>query len=194
VGLQILIPLKHLDEAKRRLHPAIGAERRRALMLEMLAHVAARARAAELGPVSLASSEPRAPQLAGELGIGLVSDGGLAWNQGLAHAVSLLPAGTGAVLFLAGDLPLVTAEEIAALAAAIPSRGVAIGRAHDGGTNALGVRPAGAIVPVFGVDQSARAHARVAEAAGLEVAVVDLPGIALDVDTPADAERARLSA
>ena len=76
----------------------------------------------------------------------------------------------------------------------MPARGIAIARAHDGGTNALGLRPAAAIVPSFGVDQSARAHAALAEAAGLEVAVVDLPGLALDVDTPDDAARAQLSA
>jgi 2-phospho-L-lactate guanylyltransferase (CobY/MobA/RfbA family) len=39
VSIPILIPLKHLDDAKRRLHPAIGSEQRRALMLSMLTHV-----------------------------------------------------------------------------------------------------------------------------------------------------------
>jgi 2-phospho-L-lactate/phosphoenolpyruvate guanylyltransferase len=194
VGLQIVIPLKHLDDAKSRLHPEIGSEERRALMLSMLAHVATEARAADMGPVALASSEPRAPAIAKQLGIGLVSDGGLPWNAGLVHAVSLLRPAPDAVLYLAGDLPLITSTEIAELAAAIPARGVAIGRAHDGGSNALGLRPAGAIVPAFGSDQSARAHAALARAAGLAVVVVDLPGIALDVDTPADVARARLSA
>ena len=194
MATQILIPLKHLDAAKRRMHPQIGAEGRRSIMLAMLAHVAAEAVAAGLGPVALASSEPRAPTIASEHGIGLVDDGGLPWNQGLVHALELLPAAPEAVLFLAGDLPLVTAEEIQQLAAAVPTRGVAIGRAHDGGTNALGLRPPDGMVPSFGSPQSARVHAQLAERNGLEVAVVDLPGIALDVDTPADAERARLSA
>jgi len=194
VATQILIPLKHLDSAKRRLHPQIGAEGRRSMMLAMLAHVAAEAVAAEVGPVALASSEPRAPMIAAEHGIGLVHDGGLPWNEGLVHAVGLLPAPPEAVLFLAGDLPLVTADEILQLAAAIPARGVAIGRAHDGGTNALGLRPPDAMVPSFGSPQSARVHAQLAKRERLEVVVVDLHGIALDVDTPAYAERARLSA
>jgi 2-phospho-L-lactate/phosphoenolpyruvate guanylyltransferase len=163
-------------------------------MLSMLGHVAAQAVAADVGPVALASSEPRAPSIADGLGVGLISDGGLPWNEGLVHALGLLSSLPESVLFLAGDLPLATADEIRALAAAIPAAGVAIGRAHDGGTNALGLRPADAIVPAFGEAQSARAHAARAEQAGLTVAVVDLPGIALDVDTPADAARARLSA
>ncbi|HET7428638.1 MAG TPA: 2-phospho-L-lactate guanylyltransferase [Gaiellales bacterium] len=194
MATQILIPLKHLDNAKRRLHPQIGVEGRRSMMLAMLAHVAAEALAADVGPVALASSEPRAPMIAAEHGIGLVDDGGLPWNEGLAHALGLLPAPPEAVLFLAGDLPLVTADEIRQLAAAVPAHGVAIGRAHDGGTNALGLRPPDAMVPSFGSPQSARVHAQLAGRERLEVVVVDLPGIALDVDTPADAERARLSA
>ncbi|MDX6524001.1 MAG: Guanylyl transferase CofC like, partial [Gaiellales bacterium] len=64
MGLQIVIPLKHLDDAKRRLHPEIGSEQRRTLMLSMLGHVATEALAADLGPVALASSEPRAPVIA----------------------------------------------------------------------------------------------------------------------------------
>jgi 2-phospho-L-lactate guanylyltransferase len=194
VSIPILIPLKHLDDAKRRLHPAIGSEQRRALMLSMLTHVSTEAVAAGLGPVALASSEPRAPAIADQLGIGLFSDGGLPWNAGLRYALSLLHPAPAAVLYLAGDLPLVTSAEIVELAAAIPALGIAIGRAHDGGSNALGLRPADAIVPAFGSDHSARAHAGLAQAAGLAVAVVDLPGIALDVDTPADVARARLSA
>jgi 2-phospho-L-lactate guanylyltransferase len=194
VGTQILIPLKHLDAAKQRLHPDIGAAQRRSMMLAMLAHVAGEALRADVGPVALATSEPQAPSLAAELGIGVADDGGLPWNEGLAHALGRLPDLPAAVVYLAGDLPLLTAEEVRALADAVAGGGAAIGRAHDGGTNALGLRPADALVPAFGSPQSARVHARLAEHAGLDVVVVDLPGIALDVDTPADAERARLSA
>src|SRR5436305_783132 len=111
------------------------------MMLTMLAHVAAEALRADIGPVALASSEPRAPTIAEEHGIGLVDDGGLPWNDGLVHALERLPSRPDVVLYLAGDLPLVTAEEIRELAAAVPAHGIAIGRAHDGGTNALALRP-----------------------------------------------------
>ena len=194
MAIPILIPLKHLAEAKQRLRPAIGEIERRALMLSMLEHVARAAVASGVGPVALASSEPRAAALAEQFGIGLVDDAGLPWNQGLVHALGLLRPQPAAVIYLAGDLPLVTADEIRALATAVPAHGVAVARAHDGGSNGLGLRPAAAIVPSFGVEQSARAHAALAEAAGLEVVVVDLPGLALDVDTPDDAARAQLSA
>src|SRR5262249_38971157 len=154
----------------------IGAEARQSMMLGMLAHVAAEALRADIGPVALATSEPQAPSLAAELGIALVDDGDLPWNNGLLHALRLLPEAPEAVLYLAGDLPLVTADEIRALADAVAGGGAAIGRAHDGGTNALGLRPPDALAPAFGSPQSARVHARLAEQAGLDVVVVDLPG------------------
>jgi len=194
VGIQILIPLKRLATVKQRLAPAATAAERERLMLSMLEHVAGAALTSGEGPVSLASSEPRAGALAASLGVGLVTDGGLPWNEGLVHARELVGADAlvGGVLFLAGDLPLLEPGDVSDLVAAAPARGVAIGRAHDGGTNALVVRPADALDPSFGAPQSAAVHSRLAAAAGLEAVIVDRPGLALDVDTPDDVVRAGL--
>jgi 2-phospho-L-lactate guanylyltransferase len=156
-------------------------------MLAMLERVARAATAAGAGPVSLASSEPHASELAQKLGIGHVTDGGLPWNEGLVHALGLLRPQPDAVMYLAGDLPAVSADEVRALAAAVPARGIAIARAHDGGTNGLVVRPADALAPSFGVAASASVHAGRAAAVGLDVRVIDLPGLKNDVDTPEDA-------
>jgi 2-phospho-L-lactate/phosphoenolpyruvate guanylyltransferase len=193
VSTQILIPLKHLDDAKQRLRPALGDDERRRLMLAMVEHVAREALAADAGPVALASSEPRAPALAEAFGIRHVTDGGLPWNEGLTHARDQLPEPLELVVYLAGDLPLVQAKDIRALLVATPPAGVAIARAHDGGTNALAVRPADALTPSFGAAASAAVHAERAAQAGLDAVTVDRPGLALDVDTPDDVIRARLS-
>ena len=194
MGIQILIPLKRLATDKQRLAPAATAVERERLMLSMLDHVAGAALTSGEGPVSLASSEPRAGALAASLGVGLVTDGGLPWNEGLVHARELVGADAlvGGVLFLAGDLPLLEPGDVSELVTAAPARGVAIGRAHDGGTNALVVRPADALDPSFGAPQSAAVHSRLAAAAGLEAVIVDRPGLALDVDTPDDVVRAGL--
>jgi 2-phospho-L-lactate guanylyltransferase len=82
-----------------------------------------------------------------------------------------------------------TAEELRAFVEATPARGVAVGRAHDGGTNAVAMRPPNVARTHFGEPASAAVHARAAEDAGLEARIVDLPGLAFDVDTPADLER-----
>ncbi len=188
----VLIGLKRLDEAKTRLSPELTADGRRALMRTMLERVVAAACEAEIGPVTLVSSDPGAADLAIDLGIGHQDDGGLAWNSGLVHALVALTSAPDAVLYLAGDLPLVTAAELRALRDAAPPSGVVVARAHDGGTNALWVAPAAALQPNFGEAASAQLHLQRATAAGLPAVLVDLPGLALDVDTPEDARRAGL--
>jgi 2-phospho-L-lactate guanylyltransferase len=186
VETDVLIPLKRLDAAKTRLAPALTNDERGRLMAGMLAGVARAAVRARAGRVALASSDPGAPQLAGRLGIECVSDGGLPWNEGLVHARSLLDRPAAAVLYLAGDLPLLDAADVTALVEAGGEGTAVIGRAHDGGTNALWVCPATAVVPAFGAAGSASVHAARAREHGLAAVVVDRPGIAHDVDTPAD--------
>ena len=182
----VLIPLKRLDAAKTRLAPALTNHERGRLMAGMLAWVARAAVRAGAGRVALASSDPAAPELARRLGVECVSDGGLPWNEGLVHARSLLDRPAAAVLYLAGDLPLVDAADVTALLEAGGEGTAVIGRAHDGGTNALWVCPAAALVPAFGAAASASVHAVRAQEHGLTALIVDRPGIAHDVDTPAD--------
>jgi 2-phospho-L-lactate guanylyltransferase len=158
-------------------------------MLAMLRHVAEVALAADVGPVALATSEPKAPELAKELGVGLVSDGGLPWNEGLMHALGEVRPLPEAVLYLAGDLPLLRADEVRYLVSEADRDGVTIGRAHDGGTNALLVRPATGMKPMFGLSRSSESHEAAARLAGLAARIVDAPGVAIDVDTPDDIAR-----
>ena len=182
----VLIPLKRLDAAKTRLAPALTKDERGRLMAGMLARVARAALRAHAGRVALASSDPAAPELARRLGVECVSDAGLPWNEGLVHARSLLERPAAAVLYLAGDLPLIDPADVAALVEAGGERTAVIGRAHDGGTNALWVCPASAMVPVFGAAGSASVHTARAGEHGLAAVIVDRPGIAHDVDTPGD--------
>ena len=70
-----------------------------------------------------------------------MSDGGLPWNDGLELARSELRPQPAAVLYLAGDLPLLTAAEVRRLADAAQAGTVVVGRARDAGTNALAVQP-----------------------------------------------------
>src|SRR6185503_11355705 len=133
-------------------------------MAGMLAGVARAAVRAGAGRVGLASSDPLAPDLARRLGVECVSDGGLPWNEGL-----VLARPADAVPYLAGDLPLIEAADVAALVEAGAERTAVIGRAHDGGTNALWVCPAGAFAPAFGAAGSAAVHTRRARAHGLDV-------------------------
>ena len=91
------------------------------------------------------------------------------------------------MLTLPGDIPLVTAAEIERLIAAhLPAPSFTIAPSHDEmGSNAILMSPPDAVTLRFG-DDSFRPHLAAARAAGIEPTVVNLPGIALDIDNPAD--------
>jgi 2-phospho-L-lactate guanylyltransferase len=195
LSIHILIGLKRLSAAKQRLMPQLSPAERRRLMISMLTTVAAAARESALGPVTLATSEPDAPAISAMLDVGVVSDGGLPWNEGLVHALRAVGGDhEDSVLYLAGDLPLVRAADLRAFAGAVPPLGVAVARARDGGSNALLVTPPRLFTPMFGVPQSSEAHRAAAARLDLECRVVDIAGLALDVDTMQDAEDAGLLA
>lgn len=172
--------------------PQLSSADRRELMIAMLTTVTAAARASGLGPVALATSEPSAPSLGEGLGVDVVSDGGLPWNEGLVYACRRVAGDAPAVLYLAGDLPLLEARDLVDFVDAAPAIGVAVARARDGGSNALLVRPPHVFSPLFGAPRSSEVHLASAAALGLTCRVVDIPGLALDVDTLDDARDAGL--
>ncbi len=176
----VLVPLKRLDGAKTRLAAVLSADERSALMLELLQGVLAAAKEAGVGPITIVSSEPLAPN-----GVPRFDDSGLAWNDALAAAMRAVVTEPIATV-VSADLPRITAEDVHALVAATPDRGMAIARALDGGTNAVSMRPAGAVMTHFGEPSSAAAHAFATAEVGLAARILDVPGLAFDVDTPAD--------
>ncbi len=176
----VLVPLKRLDDAKSRLAAVLSADERAALMLELLQGVLAAVKEAEVGPITVVSSESLSPN-----GVAHFDDGGLAWNDALAAAMREVVTEPIAAV-VSADLPRVTAEDVRALVTATPDRGMAIARALDGGTNAVSMRPAGAVMTHFGEPQSAAVHALATAEAGLAARILDVPGLAFDIDTPAD--------
>lgn len=148
--IQVLIPLKRLTLAKQRLSPHVSAASRRRVMLCMLRRTVLAALNAAVGPVALVTSESRASLALIPPSVDLIDDGGLAWNEGLHHALMSIQPPPTAVLYLSADLPLITAADILHFVNSTPNPGVGIARARDSGTNALLVRPATGIAPLFG--------------------------------------------
>ncbi len=95
----------------------------------------------------------------------------------------------GQALVLPGDVPLASAEEIREIAeAAGPSgarRVTLVPDRDDRGTNAILLAPPGIIEPQFG-PYSYTQHLNRAVAGRIDVQVLTLPGLALDIDAPAD--------
>jgi 2-phospho-L-lactate guanylyltransferase len=116
---------------------------------------------------------------------------GLGLNAGLEQARDEAIADRIAtLLILHGDLPNLGADDVAALLDALPDTGgVAIAPDRAGtGTNGLALRPPDAIGFRFGAGSFA-AHALEAQGAGVPLADVHRPGLAFDLDTPADLAR-----
>src|SRR6185437_8201177 len=101
-------------------------------------------------------------------------------------AARLLAARGDAMLTIPGDVPLVTAAEIERVIAALRRGRFVIVPARDElGSNAILAAPADTVPLRFG-DNSFFPHLDAARACGIEPAVLPLPGIGLDIDTPED--------
>lgn len=185
-----VVPVKDTAIAKQRLAPALPAEMRQALALAMLEDVlAALAEAAGLARRLLVTIDPEARHLAIGYGFDCIADGAEDGHTGavMAAARRLAAEGVGSMLTLPGDIPLVSSDEIGRLIAAHrPAPSFTIAPSHDEkGSNAILLSPPDAVPLRFG-DDSFFPHLAAAEARGIAPTVVRLPGIALDIDNPAD--------
>jgi 2-phospho-L-lactate guanylyltransferase len=184
-----ILPFKGFDQAKQRLRDALGAQPRRALVEAMFADVLiALRRTTALGGILVVSADTVAQQIAQGYGAEVIGDDQRGHNQaaagGIAHARQL---GIERVLLVPGDCPLLDPVELNALISApTPARSVTIvPDRHGSGTNALLISPPGVFGPAFGPGSRAR-HEQKAHAAGLDVRTVEIPSLALDIDTPED--------
>ncbi len=184
--LVALIPVKELPKAKARLSSALDEAGRRELATALFRDVLAAAlECPALDRVAVVTRDPDALQITSDAGAeGMDDPGNL--NESL-DAVARKVAGQGAdrILVIHADLPLVSAADIETVALATAD--VALVSSGDGGTNVL-VCPTGAFGFCYGVG-SAQAHKEAAWDADLEPELLDLPSLALDIDTPADLER-----
>lgn len=190
-GLRIwaVIPVKPFGIAKQRLASVLDAGARATLARGMFRDVMAMLVALdELAGIVVVTSDPVAAEIAAGHRAHVVSDRENAGvSRALAQAVPVLKElGCDAMLALPADIPYATAAELRCAIAALRDRAVVLAPATgDGGTNLLAARPPDAIAFCFGPNSFAR-HVAAARAAGIEAAILDLPGVGRDIDGPAD--------
>ncbi len=184
-GLWAVVVGRTGPTAKTRLGDALDVADRSALAVAMLTDVLrATSRAGLAGTVAVLD-----PPTAPVDGATVVSDpgGGLdaAVTRGIRAAIA---AGARTAVVLAGDLPLLEAEDIATLVATAegPRAVVVATDRHGTGTNALVLRPPDVIAPSFGPDSAARHLAAAVAAVRGSARSVKPHRIALDIDTPDD--------
>jgi 2-phospho-L-lactate guanylyltransferase len=188
-----ILPVKEMAGAKQRLVPLLSPEERVGLMQVMVRDVLAVLSAAQgLAGIALVTLDPWAQALAQEHGARIITEGAREGHTGaVTSAAAVLQAeGVAAILTLPGDVPAVKTPEIEALiAAASASPAFIIAPAHDEqGSNAILISPPNAARLRFGED-SYFPHLAAARAAGITPQILRLPGIAMDIDHPADIAR-----
>jgi 2-phospho-L-lactate guanylyltransferase len=183
------VPVKEFTGAKQRLAALLTPAQREILAATMLEDVlAALAGAHRLGGILVNTVEPRAVALARRYGGRVVTDGARDGHTGAVLGMARVLAAEGRdMLALPGDIPHVTAAEIdTVVSSARPASSFTIVPAHDAqGSNAVLCAPPGAVPLRFG-DDSYFPHLAAARRCGIEPTIVRLPGIALDIDHPAD--------
>ena len=185
-----VVPVKDFELAKQRLAVAYSPSLRRALARAMLEDVLTALRAAEhLAGVVVVTADPEAALLAGKLGARILFEHQV---RGLNSAVTLAARnlaieGRAGVLVVPGDIPALKPAEVAELVSAHGTGpAVSLIAAHDGqGTNALLATPPCGLSFHYGEGSFAK-HCAAARHISIEPTICHAPGIAFDVDTPAD--------
>src|SRR5580765_231593 len=185
----ILVPVKNLTNAKQRLSSVLGRKARQELAQAMCADVLETlARWRQRPAVAVVTSDPFASDLAAGLGFEVIADD---VNPGETGAIEMATAvcrerGADHTLVIPADIPLIEVSELEKIVESAPPGGsVLVPDAAGRGTNAASRAPADLFPLSFGND-SFLPHLAAARATGLPCVVLNLPGIALDIDRPED--------
>lgn len=184
-----ILPIKTLDAAKQRLAEELDASPRRALVEAMFSDVLVALRRAQLvDHIIVVTKDHNGQRIASGYGTIVVDDDDSGHNaaalRGIAHAQQL---GSERALLVPGDCPLLDPRQLDALIdrrVATPSVLIVPDR-HGTGTNALLLTPPDALAPSFGPGSHERHH-RLAADAAVTAQTVEVPSLALDIDTPED--------
>jgi len=185
----ILIPVKNLSAAKQRLAAVLDQPARTELARAMLHDVVATLAAWPRRPAcALVTSDPFAIELARQYDFEIIPDPA---NPGETGAIEMatnicLARGIASTLVIPADIPLIQASELEEILGHAPKEGTVLAPAADGrGTNAVFRRPANLFPLRFGND-SFKPHLAAAQATCKPCIVLQLPGIAVDVDNSDD--------
>lgn len=185
----ILVPIKNTAFAKQRLASILDQPSRTRLAQAMLTDVLVTLGEWKNRPkVGVVTSDSYAMKLAQEYRFEVILD---ADNPGETDAIEMatrvcVGRGEGSTLVIPGDIPLIQSWELEEILKQAPEKGSVLVPAGDGrGTNAAYRRPADLFPLRFGND-SFKPHRAAAEATGSPCIVLNLPGIAVDIDNPHD--------
>jgi 2-phospho-L-lactate guanylyltransferase len=184
-----ILPLKDPSHAKRRLAERFDEAARLSIAQALIAD--ALDLAAETPEISwwVVSDSSAVLDEARARGFAIVQDAGTDLNAALVLALAAVGATEApSATIVPGDLPLATSADLRDLLDTGSTSDVVVVPSRGGGTNGLYLSPPTIIEPRFG-PFSLRAHIAAAEETGVRCTILTLERLALDLDTPEDAER-----
>ncbi len=186
-----ILPAKSFDKAKQRLSPTVQLGYRRALVESMFADaLIALRRVGSIDQTFVVTSDHTAAQIAGSYGASVIDDTTHSHSDAVGLGITrALAIGAGRALLVPGDCPLLDPAELEELLAHPVAQNsvVIVPDRHGAGTNALLLTPPDVMTPAFG-EGSRQRHIDLAIAQGATPEVVEVPSLALDIDTPEDLE------
>ena len=185
-----VVPVKDFKNAKSRLASVMDTGERQQLSRTMLQDVLnATTAVARLSGTVMVTHDPEAAEIAADYGVRVFfEEENRGPTEAVMLAVRLLAAeGQDGMISIPSDVPLVSPAEINQL---LQTHGtapaVSITPAWDGGgSNAIVCTPPDAIPLSYG-EGSFSAHLETAKRHGIDVNVIELPGLGLDLDQPDD--------
>jgi len=182
----IAVPVKPLEEAKRRLSRVLSAKERAVLSLAMLEDVLDACRGQDGWDVWVVSRSEAALEVAVRRGARPLHESGRSLLQAIGQAELAMRGRWSSLAVVLADLPFLTTEALSrALSEANPSRVVAVPAQSDGRTNLLIRRPPTTIPARFGRSSFAR-HRAEAYRRGVTFRTSRISEIGFDLDRPSD--------
>ena len=187
-----VIPIKQLEDAKQRLSGLLNSNERKLLFQAMVEDVLTAVEACTyIDNIVVVTNDQAVAELARGFGAEIRPE---PEPPGLIEAVTetgkqLAAEGVECMLFLPGDVPLVTPEELEVVLEGFGMSGkpefMIVPASDLGGSNCVACSPPDCMSFGFGID-SFRKHLALARDRGIDPQVTKLPGIGLDIDTPSD--------
>lgn len=188
----ILVPVKNSSSAKQRLAAVLDQPSRTQLAQAMLRDVLTALHDWKKRPaVGVVTGDPYATKMASEFGFEVIPDPDDPGETGAIEMATrvCVERGVEYTLVIPADIPLIQGRELEEILRQAPAEGSVLVPAGDGrGTNAAFRRPANLFPLRFGND-SFKPHHAAAQATGKPCVILELPGIAVDVDNPGDLQR-----
>lgn len=185
----VLVPVKRLENAKIRLSSVLSDSQRMMLARAMLLDVLGTMReSSSIAGVVVVTADKNAGVIARDMGAHVLPEVG---NSDLNAAIGMGLHAFGreqieAAIVVAADIPQLSVDDVDAVVAALDQHPAVLVRGQiDGGTNIMGLRPPGLLVPLFG-EGSFNRHAEALRSQGTEPFELILRHVGIDIDRPAD--------